>query len=76
MSGTSDASGFPVGKPVLPAVDLMRTGESPWIVHSFAASRPPRSPQLTPTPNVLVFNVTVTGYEAVHSIHSPYYFYY
>jgi hypothetical protein len=70
------ASGCPVGKAVPPAVDLMRTGESPWIVHSFAACRPPRSPQLTLTSNVLVFNVTVAGYEAVHSIHSPYYFYY
>ena len=59
---------------VHPAVDRMGTPDTPVIVHSYAARRPPPSPQLALTPRNLISNVTVAGYEAVHSVHSLYFF--
>jgi len=65
----------PVGNTVHPAVDLMRTAGRPSLLHSFAARRPPLSSYARPQQGDQVFNVTAAGYEAIHTVHSPYYFY-
>jgi len=65
-----------VGKAVRPAVDRVRMDGAPRIVHSFGIRRPPGDPQLALTSHAAIFNVTVAGYEPVHTVHSPNSYYY